>query len=163
MAHGVPFETVLELIPLIPASAFKAVKVGQQTYYCFSKNVRLPSLGKVRLVISFDNPDLTGTCAVLVTNHLTWSAKKIIETYLLRWPIETFYQDAKQQLGLNDYRMRSATAIQKHWCLVFNTFAKKYSINNAKYRIFYGVKQNLSKNIQLAICYDNLLLKLVPS
>ena len=112
-----------ELIPLIPASAFKAVKVGQQTYYCFSKNVRLPSLGKVRLVISFDNPDLTGTCAVLVTNHLTWSAKKIIETYLLRWPIETFYQDAKQQLGLNDYRMRSATAIQKHWCLVFAAYS----------------------------------------
>jgi SRSO17 transposase len=112
-----------DLIPLIPASAFKAVMVGEQTYYCFSKNVRIPSLGKVRLVISFDNPDLTGTCAVLVTNHLTWSAKKIIETYLLRWPIETFYQDAKQQLGLNDYRMRSATAIQKHWCLVFAAYS----------------------------------------
>lgn len=112
-----------DLIPLIPATAFKPVQLGEQTYYCFSKNVRIPSLGKVRLVISFDNPDLKGTCAVLVTNHLTWSAKKIIETYLLRWPIETFYQDAKQQLGLNDYRMRSAKAIQKHWCLVFAAYS----------------------------------------
>jgi len=114
---------VQDLIPLIPTSAFKAIKVGKQTYYCFSKNVRIPSLGKVRLVISFDNPDLQGTCAVLVTNYLSWSAKKIIETYLLRWPIETFYQDAKQQLGLNDYRMRKAKAIEKHWCLVFVAYS----------------------------------------
>lgn len=114
---------VQDLIPLIPTTAFKPVQVGEQTYYCFSKNVRLPSLGKVRLVISFDNPDLNGTCAVLVTNHLSWSAKKIIETYLLRWPIETFYQDAKQHLGLNDYRMRTAKAIQKHWCLVFVAYS----------------------------------------
>lgn len=112
-----------DLIPLIPPSAFKPVEVGDKTYYCFSKNVWIPSLGKVRLIISFDNPDLEGTCAVLVTNHLSWNAKKILETYLLRWPIETFYQDAKQQLGLNQYRMRKAKAIQKHWCLVFVAYS----------------------------------------
>ena len=33
--------------------------------------------------------------------------------------IETFYQDSKGQLGFNEYRMRSAEAIGKHWCLVF--------------------------------------------
>ena len=114
---------VEDLIPLIPATAFKPVKVGDRTYYCFSKNVHIASLGKVRLVISFDNPDLEGTFALLVTNHLSWNAKKIIETYLLRWPIETFYQDAKQQLGLNQYRMRKAKAIQKHWCLVFVAYS----------------------------------------
>jgi len=118
-----PTIKVQDLIPLIPGSAFKAVEIGDQTYYCFSKNVRIPSLGKVRLVISFDNPELDGTCAVLVTNHLSWSPKKIIATYLLRWPIETFYQDAKQQLGLNDYRMRTAKAIEKHWCLVFVAYS----------------------------------------
>ena len=112
-----------DLVPLIPASAFKAVQVDDQIYYCFSKNVRIPSLGKVRLVISFDNPELKGTYAVLVTNHLSWDAKKIIKTYLLRWPIETFYQDAKQLLGLNEYRMRRAKAIQKHWSLVFVAYS----------------------------------------
>jgi SRSO17 transposase len=114
---------VEDLISLIPASAFKPVEIDNRTYYCFSKNVHIASLGKVRLVISFDNPDLDGTCAVLVTNHLSWNARKIIETYLLRWPIETFYQDAKQQLGLNQYRMRKAKAIQKHWCLVFVAYS----------------------------------------
>ncbi len=114
---------VQDLVPLIPAFAFKPVQIDDQTYYCFSKNVRIPSLGKVRLIISFDNPELEGTYAVLVTNHLSWNAKRIIKTYLLRWPIETFYQDAKQLLGLNEYRMRNAKAIQKHWSLVFVAYS----------------------------------------
>ena len=60
---------------------------------------------------------------VLVTNCLSWSAQKIIATYLLRWPIETFYQDIKQHLGLDDYRMRDMKAIQKHWSLVFVAYS----------------------------------------
>lgn len=112
-----------DLISLIPATAFKPVKIADRTYYCFTINVHIASLGKVRLVLSFDNPDLEGTCAILVTNHLSWNAKKIIATYLLRWPIETFYQDAKQLLGLNQYRMRQTKAIQKHWCLVFVAYS----------------------------------------
>jgi hypothetical protein len=114
---------VKDLVPLIPTSAFIPVVVDGHTYYCFSKNVRLPSLGKVRLVISFDNPECKGTCVVLVTNCLSWSAQKIIATYLLRWPIETFYQDIKQHLGLDDYRMRDIKAIQKHWSLVFVAYS----------------------------------------
>ena len=86
-------------------------------------NLRVPGLGKVRLVISFGNAELTGTYAVLVSNRTDWAAKKILETYLQRWPIETFYQDSKGHLGLDEYRMRTATAIQKHWCLVFVAYS----------------------------------------
>ena len=112
-----------DLIKLIPPSSFAPTEIGEKTYYCFSKNVHIASLGKVRLVFSFENPELDGACAILISNHLTWNAKKIIETYLLRWPIETFYQDAKQHLGLNDYRMRNSKAIQKHWSLVFLAYS----------------------------------------
>jgi hypothetical protein len=42
---------------------------------------------------------------------------------LQRWPIETFYQDGKTSLGLDEYRMRSAEAIGKHWCLVFVAYS----------------------------------------
>ena len=85
--------------------------------------MRLPGLGKVRLVVSFKSAELTGTYVVLVTNRVDWGAQRIITLYLQRWPIETFYQDGKGHLGLDEYRMRNAEAIQKHWCLVFVAYS----------------------------------------
>jgi len=115
--------SVEEFVQRIPAKAFKMVVVAQKTYWTFSLTVRIPSLGKVRLVISYENAKLTETYVVLVTNALDWEAKRIIATYLLRWPIETFYQDGKEQLGLDEYLMRDAKAIGKHWCLVFVAYS----------------------------------------
>src|SRR5207247_10533195 len=94
-----------------------------QTSWACTLAVRLPGLGKVRLVVSFKNAELTGTYAVLVSNRADWSAQRIMTLYLQRWPIETFYQDGKTSLGLDEYRMRSAEAIQKHWCLVFVAYS----------------------------------------
>lgn len=91
-----PHVAVEEFVKKIPAQAFKMVVVNEKTYWTFSLTVRIPSLGKVRLVISYDNAKLTDTYVVLVTNALDWEAKRIIATYLLRWPIETFYQDGKE-------------------------------------------------------------------
>jgi Transposase DDE domain len=118
-----PHLAVEALVPLIPASAYRPVTVSEHTYWCFTLTVRLPGLGKVRIVVSFANADLTGSYVVLVTNRVDWSAAKIIGLYLHRWPTETFYQDSKGQLGFNDYRMRSAEAIGKHWCLVFVAYS----------------------------------------
>ena len=118
-----PHIKVEELVPLIPPSAYTPVKIGEREDWYFALNLRVPGLGKVRLVISFANAELTGTYAVLVSNRTDWSAKKLLETYLQRWPIETFYQDSKGHLGLDEYRMRTATAIQKHWCLVFVAYS----------------------------------------
>jgi SRSO17 transposase len=118
-----PHIKVNELLPLIPKTAFKAITVAQRLYYTFSMTVRIPSIGKVRIVISFDNPELNGNGVVLVTNRLDCNAKHILQTYLRRWPIETFYQDGKQLLGLDEYRMRTAQAFQKHWSLVFVAYS----------------------------------------
>jgi len=118
-----PHIKVEALVPLIPNNAYQKVSIGDQTYWCFTLTVRIPTLGKVRLVISFENDQLSGTYAVLVTNRIDWNVKTIIATYLQRWPIETFYQDSKGHLGLDAYRMRSAEAIGKHWCLVFVAYS----------------------------------------
>lgn len=109
---------VEEMVKLIPNSAYKKQTIGGKDYWYFAINVRVASLGKVRLVISYDNEKMVGTYAVLISNRTDWSGKKIIEIYLQRWSIETFYQDSKGNLGLNEYRMRKAEAIKKHWCLV---------------------------------------------
>src|SRR6516165_3313462 len=83
-----PHIAVEDLVPLIPPTAYRAVTVGDKTYWTFTLAVRLPGLGKVRLVVSFKNAELTGTYAVLVSNRVDWSAQRIIALYLQRWPIE---------------------------------------------------------------------------
>ena len=118
-----PHIAVEDLVPLIPAQAYRPVTIKEQTYWCFTMGVRIPTLGKVRIVVSFEHEQLTGRSVVLVTNRVDWSATKIIRMYLQRWPTETFYQDSKGQLGFNEYRMRSAEAIGKHWCLVFVAYS----------------------------------------
>jgi SRSO17 transposase len=118
-----PHIKVEQLVEVLPPSAYKGVTVGDSTYYCFTKSLRIPSLGRVRIVICFANPELTGTYAVLVTNRRDWTAQQILQRYLQRWPIETFYQDVKGHLGLAAYRMRTAEAIKKHWCLVFTAYS----------------------------------------
>ncbi|MCG8364872.1 MAG: IS701 family transposase, partial [Pseudanabaenales cyanobacterium] len=69
--------------------------VENHTYWCFTLCVRIASLGKVRLVISFESAELKGSYAVLVTNRTDWRAKQILLRYLKRWSIETFYRDGK--------------------------------------------------------------------
>ena len=118
-----PHIAVEDLVPHIPSTAYRAVAVRDKTYWTFTLAVRLPGLGKVRLVVSFKNAELTGTYAVLVSNRVDWDAQRILTLYLPRWPIETFYQDSKGHLGLDTYRMRNAEAIGKHWCLVFVAYS----------------------------------------
>ena len=60
-----------------------------------------------------------------LVNLIAWTGMRngSLRWYLQRWPIETFYQDGKTYLGLDEYRMRHAEAIGKHWCLVFVAYS----------------------------------------
>jgi len=118
-----PHLAVEALVPLIPAQAYRPVNIRAHTYWCVTLSVRIPGLGQVRIVVSFEQESLTGRSVVLVTNRVDWSTAKIISLYLQRWPTETFDQDSTGHLGVNAYRMRSAEAIGKPWCLVFVAYA----------------------------------------
>jgi hypothetical protein len=114
-----PHLAVEALVPLLPANAYRPVTVGEHTYGYFTLGVRIPTLGKVRIVVSFERELLTGRHVVLVTNRVDWNAAKIISLYSHRWPADTCDQDGKGHLGCNEYRLRRAEAIGKHGCLVF--------------------------------------------
>jgi hypothetical protein len=118
-----PHMAVEDLVPRIPPTASHAVTVGNKPSWTLPLAVRLPGLGKVRLGVRCKNAEWTGTYVVLVTHRVDWGAPRILALSLQRWPIETFYQDGKTHLGLDEYRMRSAEAIEKHWCLVFVAYA----------------------------------------
>jgi hypothetical protein len=88
--------------------------------------VRIPGLGKVRMVVSFEHEPLTGRSVVLVSNRVDWTAAKIIGLYLHRWPTDTCSQDSQGPLGCNAYRMRSTEALGNHGCLVFVAYALRH-------------------------------------
>jgi hypothetical protein len=119
-----PHIAVEALVPLIPATAYRAIKVREQASWCFTLGMRIAGLGKVRIVVSFEDEALTGRSVVLVRNRVDWRAAKIMSLYLQRWPAETFGQASKGHLGFTEYRMRSIETIGKHWCLVFVAYSR---------------------------------------
>src|SRR5918911_5639818 len=99
-----PHIAVADLVPLIPPTPYRAVTVRDKTYWPFTLAVRLPGLGKVRLVVSFKNAELTGTYVVLVTNRVDWSAQRIIAFYLQRWPIGSWTRSIATTLIATPFR-----------------------------------------------------------
>jgi len=87
--------------------------------WAFSKTVRMSKVGRVKVVISYLDEPFKGDPFFLVTNRKEWSIVKILSTYAQRWPIETFYRDAKQNLGLEHCELRLLKGIRRHWDLVF--------------------------------------------
>jgi len=65
-AHGWPMKlpaphiAVAELVPLMPANAYRPINVGEQPSWCCTLGVRIPGLGKVRIVVSVEHAQLTG-------------------------------------------------------------------------------------------------------
>jgi hypothetical protein len=55
----------------------------------------------------------------LVGNH----QKHILTTYLDRWPTETFNEDAKGNLGFEEFQLQNLQGIRRHWYLSFMAYS----------------------------------------
>jgi hypothetical protein len=114
---------VEDLVPLIPTTVYEPVKINDETtYYATTFTAQIPTLGKVRLVISFADPACQGRYAVRVTRQMPWEAKRILRAYCGRFQREVCYKDMKQHWGFSDYQCRTAPAMQKHGYLVFGAY-----------------------------------------
>ncbi len=128
----------------IPRSSYKRLEVKGKVFRYFTKTVTLKSLGRVRIVATFEEKDgkIQEEPAVLVTNRKDWHAKKIMETYAIRWDIETFFRDGKQSLGFEDYQLRSIEAVERHLCMV-NLAYSLLELERVESRLLTKVKNQL--------------------
>ena len=103
----------------IPAAAYRPTQVHDQLYWTFTKVLTVKSLRsrRIRIVASFDKPDLKGQPRLLAANRKDWERTRILFTYGDRWPTETFNEDAKGHLGFEDYQLRKLCGIRRHWYL----------------------------------------------
>ena len=110
-------------IKTVPKSEFKAFNVhtkeGDRRFWVYARNVTMKEGWRVRIVASYDDEKMEGEPKLIATNRLDWDAKTILETYLKRWKIDSFYRDAKQELGLEDYELRKMRGLRRHWLMVF--------------------------------------------
>jgi SRSO17 transposase len=119
--HG--FVSLATYAQTLPAEAFRQVTLdgtaGPRTFTVFTKTVTLKTLGRVRLVISYEDPSRISEPVFWVTDRKDWDAKRLLIAYLHRSVIEGFYRDAKQHLGFEACELRTWQGVTRHWQCVF--------------------------------------------
>jgi len=110
----------------IPTEAYRPYRIGQHLYWAFSKVLPMRNLNgqRVRLVASYkDEIKPENSPNFYATNRQDWDPKRILTTYLDRWPTETFNEDVKGNLGFEAYQLRGLKAIRRHWYLSFVAYS----------------------------------------
>ncbi len=72
---------------------------------------------RVRVIVSYSKLD--GEPNFYCSNKPDLKADKMLNVYARRWKIESFYRDAKQELGMEEYEMRKIEGIRRHLAMVF--------------------------------------------
>jgi SRSO17 transposase len=91
-----------------------------KTYNIWTKKLPISKLGERRLLIAekvTDAEDEENPVKYLATNKIDAPSAHVIRTYSYRWPIETFFEDSKEDLGLGDCEMRDGEGASRHWHL----------------------------------------------
>lgn len=115
--------TIREFEGALPREAFKEIRVLGKSYWTFIKILKVNKLGRVRVVICYDEKGLDGQPVFLVTNRLYWEERRVVLSYSLRFRIDTFYKDAKQNLGFGGCQLRSLKGTRRHSSLGFTAYS----------------------------------------
>jgi hypothetical protein len=94
-----------------------AYKGEQEVYYSYCNTHRIHGFGKQRLVINHRQADLEDKPTFYISNRLVWRAKGITRIRRHRWPVEVYHEEGKAE-GLDQYQVRSFSAIERHVALV---------------------------------------------
>ena len=80
----------------------------------------------MKLVIAEKETDEDGEenpVKYLATNKIDAPTQHVIRSYGMRWRIETFFEDSKQDLGLGDCEMQTDEGASRHWHLLMAAYS----------------------------------------
>lgn len=92
-------------------------KGAKEVYYSYCQTHRIHRFGKQRLVINYQQEDLSDTPTFFISNRLNWHARGITRIRRHRWPVEVYHEEGKAE-GLDQYQVRDWQAIVRHIGLV---------------------------------------------
>ena len=101
--------------------------IDGDTYYIWTQKREVNRLGAVKLLItekeSTDDEDDDRSVKYIVSNKIDASASHLITLYAMRWRVETFFRDTKQDLGLGDCELRHAAGASRPWHLLMLAYS----------------------------------------
>ena len=99
--------------------------IKDETYHIWTKKLPVSQLGDVKLVIAEKetDEDEEHPGKYLVTNKIDAPTEHVIRSYGMRWRIETFFEDSKQDLGLGDCELRTEEGASRHWHLLMAAYS----------------------------------------
>jgi len=103
--------------PLIFKPITIPYKGTKEHYFSYCATHRIHTFGKQRLVINFDQADLSDNPVFYISNRLRWQAQGITRIRRQRWPVEVYHEEGKAE-GLDQYQLRDLAAIERHVALV---------------------------------------------
>ena len=144
----------------VPRGAFRKVKALDKCYWVYTRVMNVNKLGRVRVVISYDNPDLKGEPVILASSHTHWRAKSVVRCYLLRFRIDNFYKDAKQNLGLGGCHLRTLKGAGSHRLLGFTGYSL-LKIRVCRSKLYRRIKSDQTIGAECRQAFMDLLQNLV--
>ncbi len=102
----------------------KNYSVEDKRYLVWERNARLNKIPSVKFIISHELKDkeVKGK-AHLISTNIEDSPDEIIRSYKIRWGIETYHRDIKQNLGFADAFIRKGNGIVSHAIFVTIAYA----------------------------------------
>jgi hypothetical protein len=109
---------------LLTKNDVNLVKVGKREFYVYSYIGKLNDLSKAHIILSWPKDALfkDGCLRAFISPDGDLSVEQLLNHYVKRWPIETFFREIKKKLGLNGYQVRSYKALKRYFIILMLTY-----------------------------------------
>ena len=100
--------------------------IDGEIYHIWTQKREVSRLGEVKLLITMkesSNDEEELSVKYIVSNKIDAPASHLIALYAMRWRVETFFRDIKQDLGFGDCELRHAAGASRHWHLLMLAYS----------------------------------------
>ncbi len=154
---------------------YKRCIVNGQPVNLAHLKVNDPDLGAVQLVFvqeirthlrKGETIEEIGQCYALMCTDPKWKPDKVFRVHKLRWKIEEFYREVRQNHGLDKFHGRNKAAIHSHivfafmsyicvaLCRLWNVPLKDKTLGWIKRHLFRSVVKLKHKGKHIIVCFD---------
>jgi len=122
--HGSLGIKVHAFAKILTAKDVSLVKAGSHEYYIYAYQGKLNDVKMATIVLSWPKNALFNEKALraFISLDPNIDAQSLLNHYVHRWPIETFFRESKRYLGLDDYQVRSERSIRRYFVLLMLTY-----------------------------------------